>query len=159
MSPTVHMAGYTLTERIQETRATTVFRGVRESDGESILVRLLRDEYPTPIDLARLRHEYALFRSIAAPGVARALDLISSANRLGIVLEDAGPRSLRDVIDAGRPEPSRFLELAIGLAEVVGSIHRLGILHKDIKPEHFLVDARTGALKLIDFGASTRLSR
>jgi predicted ATPase/HPt (histidine-containing phosphotransfer) domain-containing protein len=159
INPSLGLAGYRLAERLHESPWALLFRGVREADGRGVLIKILRDESPTAIELARLRHEHAVLASLTAPGVARPLELVSAGNRLALVLEDAGAGSLRDIIDAGRPELPRFLELAIALAKIVESIHREGILHKDLKPEHFLVDAETGALTLIDFASATRLPR
>ena len=38
------------------------------------------------------------------------------------------------------------------LARALNYIHALGICHRDIKPQNLLLNPRTGALKLCDFG-------
>jgi len=43
-------------------------------------------------------------------------------------------------------ELSRFLRFAVGLATALGKLHEQGLIHKDIKPAHILVDSASGAV-------------
>lgn len=44
------------------------------------------------------------------------------------------------------------------IVETVLSIHKLGVIHRDLKDENILVDLHTGKVKLIDFGAGAFLT-
>jgi serine/threonine protein kinase len=60
----------------------------------------------------------------------------------------------------GEPwEVSPFLRVAIGIAVALGHLHRQGLVHKDVKPEHLLVDIASGAAWLTGFGIASRLTR
>ena len=52
-----------------------------------------------------------------------------------------------------------FLRLAIGLAGALGEVHRRGIVHKNVKPAHVLVNPATGQVWLTGFGIASRLPR
>lgn len=45
-------------------------------------------------------------------------------------------------------------ETAAGLHD----LHELGFVHRDVKPENVLI-ARSGHIKLVDFGSAARLSK
>lgn len=44
------------------------------------------------------------------------------------------------------------------MIQAIHSIHSLGFVHRDIKPDNILVDV-SGHLKLIDFGSSAKCTR
>ena len=54
---------------------------------------------------------------------------------------------------------NNFLQIAIHLAAILVQLHQQNIIHKDIKPCNILVNEKTGQVRLIDFGISTRLLR
>jgi hypothetical protein len=52
-----------------------------------------------------------------------------------------------------------FLHLALGLAGAVARLHQRGLIHKDIKPAHLLVNCADGQVRLTGFGIASRLPR
>lgn len=44
------------------------------------------------------------------------------------------------------------------MIQAIQSIHSIGFVHRDIRPENILID-KIGHLKLVDFGSSAKLSR
>ncbi|MGH6881235.1 MAG: AAA family ATPase, partial [Hypericibacter sp.] len=55
-------------------------------------------------------------------------------------------------------ELTRFLKVAIALAAVLRQVHQRGLIHKDIKPTHLLVDP-SGNVWLTGFGIASLLPR
>jgi len=62
------------------------------------------------------------------------------------------------IADHGRTAPLKIrIEMAVGMARSLDRIHRMGIVHRDVKPANFLVTPPTSpgaapSLKLTDFG-------
>src|SRR6185369_9774377 len=136
----ITLPGYTFGSTLIETGATILYRGHRNSDGRAVVAKVLRSEYPTRADLARLRHEHALLRSMDQDEAVRAFDLVKHGNGLVLIMEDVGVRSVRTLIGTRLPL-AELLDIAIAMAGAVQAIHRHHIIHKDIKPHHFfLVD-------------------
>jgi predicted ATPase/serine phosphatase RsbU (regulator of sigma subunit)/tRNA A-37 threonylcarbamoyl transferase component Bud32 len=153
-------AHYTIKSKIRETVHADLFRGHRNADLSPVVLKVPRGDYPSAIQLAKLKHEYGLLRSLQVPGVVRTFGLEKFGNNVALVLEDVGDRSLDKVVGPGprRFDARTFLRLAISITRVVESIHRNQVIHKDIKPHHFFENER-GEIKLVDFGLATRLSQ
>jgi PAS domain S-box-containing protein len=56
-------------------------------------------------------------------------------------------------------ELGRFLRLAVCIATALGRLHQRGVVHKDVKPAHILVNCTDGEVRLTGFGIATRLPR
>ena len=115
-------------------------------------------EHPPPATLDRLAHEYGLKDELEGAWAVRPLELVRERGRTMLVLEDPGGELLEGLL--GQPmavEP--FLRLALGLVAAIARLHQLGLIHKDIKPAHLLVDPSSGTVRLTGFGIASRLPR
>ncbi|MGF6542033.1 serine/threonine protein kinase [Paraburkholderia youngii] len=112
----------------------------------------------TPASLERLAHEYHLKEELSGDWAVRPLELVSEGSQTVLVLEDSGAVPLDRLI--GTPIPlERFLQLAIDIVTALGKAHQRGLIHKDIKPAHILVNDATGEVRLTGFGIASRLPR
>src|SRR4051812_24598977 len=106
---------YTLTEPLHLGGAHILHRGYRNADRAPVTVKLLKSEYPTQREIARLRHEYVISREIDAPGVVKAYALEKVGHGLALILEDFGGRPLDELLRAGGLELGAALEIASSL--------------------------------------------
>ncbi len=139
-------------------------------DGEMRLSRCASDGSPSPVlvltavhdpppasVVKRLEQEYALRTELDPHWAVRPLELRREAGRILLVFEDPGGRTLDRM--TGTPfEIGEFLRIAIQLAAALGQVHRRGLIHKDVKPAHVLVDAGD-QVRLTGFGLASRLPR
>ena len=151
--------GYKITEKLHDGKHTLVFRAHRDSDGESVVLKLPQSDYPTRRELERLQHEYDIARMLNDPGVVRAYGLEQQDKRLYLVLEDFGGISLRALIQNQPLALEEFLEFAVQVTQSLVVVHSRNVIHKDIKPLNILINPENGQVKLTDFGISTRLDR
>ncbi|WP_257458561.1 GAF domain-containing sensor histidine kinase [Archangium lipolyticum] len=130
-----------------------------KGDAESLVLKRARHGPLAPSSTAMLHHELELLRELerlGTPGVVRALSLEDTAGMPALVLEDAGPRDLRDWSKHHPFEPDTFLELAIQLTEILGHIHRHDVIHRDINPTNIIVRPGSIHLTVIDFDLAIR---
>ena len=157
------LSGYQILSQIYESANSLVYRGIRNQDQQSVILKVLKQEYPTPAELTHYKQEYEITCNLSGEGVIRAYDLIPYQKTLAIVLEDFGGESLDQWLQRRRgthPEPlslAEFLSLGMQSARGLSNIHTAQVIHKDINPSNIVVNAKTGQLKIIDFGISTAL--
>src|SRR5215475_6231256 len=135
-------------------------RGRPGADGSpsTVLAVLLTEEHPTPASLDRLAHEHALRDQLGSAWAVRPLELVREHGRSLLVLEDPGGDPLARLL--GEPmELASFLRLAIGIAGALAKLHRRGLVHKDLKPAHILVNCADQQPRLTGFGIASRLPR
>jgi predicted ATPase/signal transduction histidine kinase len=155
----ISLAGYNFTEKLFESNNTIVYRAYDESRKIPVVVKMLKDEYPKPEAVAGLEREYKLLENLKLEGVIEVFSLQKCNNGLAIIMEDFGASSLSKILEERNLSLKEFLSIGIKLTEILGDIHQLGIIHKDINPSNILWNSETDKLKVIDFEISTVLPR
>ncbi|MBE9224226.1 AAA family ATPase [Phormidium sp. LEGE 05292] len=156
---TVKLPGYQLLETVHSGGKTVIYRGQRETDKTSVIVKTLRSEYPTLEEITRLRHEYKIMQPLHLAGVIQPYELKDYQHSLALVLEDFPGITLKDFISSQTNTLIDFLKIAIDLAQTLGELHENHIIHKDIKPHNILIDPESCEIKLIDFSISSLLDK
>jgi serine/threonine protein kinase len=90
------VVGYDLGEKLHEGMRSVVYRGRRRSDGLAVIVKGLRGEHPSRDDLAQLKREYEITRSLDVADVIKVHALERDGAGLAVLVEDCGaaaPRS------------------------------------------------------------------
>src|SRR5262245_33507646 len=143
-------------ETLSQDEGRVLYRSVNRVDQSPVLV--LAIERPTAQLLRQLQHEYVYRDQLDAAWAARPLALAGDHGRALLVLEDPGGVLLSSLV--GKPwEISSFIRVAIGIAVALRGLHGQGLVHKDIKPEHLLINVASGAAWLTGFGIASRLKR
>lgn len=100
----------------------------------------------------RFIQEIRLTRQINHPNIVRVHTFERWRELRFIVMEFIDGVDLRRWAEARRPIPlGRALEIVAGVAAGLAAAHRLGIVHRDVKPENVLLDGE-GRPRLVDFG-------
>jgi serine/threonine protein kinase len=106
----------------------------------------------------RFEHEAILARKLQHPNAVRVEDIDKTeGGQPFIVMEYIEGRSLKSSIETESPMPaSRIRPIVKQVASALDAAHRLGIVHRDVKPENIiLVQEPDGELaKVLDFGVA-----
>ena len=159
------IANYKVSTQIYESANSLVYRGIREKDKCPVILKVLKQDYPTPAELTRYKQEYEIARRFNSEGIIKAYALEPYQRTLTIVLEDCGASSLKLAMNEGifqvpviANSLRDFLTLAIKIVAILGEVHMANIIHKDINPSNIIFNPKTKQVKLIDFGISTLLT-
>ena len=153
------LSGYQIIDQIYQSSNSLIYRGYREADNQPVILKTLRDAYPSPERIACYQREYDITHNLHFPGVVQVYAWETHQQRPVLVLEDFGGSSLTELQLAGEIELEQFLQLAISIVESLTQIHSANIIHKDINPSNIVFNPNTRQVKIIDFGISTVLSR
>lgn len=124
----------------------------------TVLVARPATEQPRPGCLDRLAHEFGLKDELDGAWSVRPLAMVREGAQVQLVLEDPGGAPLVQLLIAPM-ETATFLRLAVSIAVALGKLHQCGIVHKDLKPSHILVNCTDGQARLTGFGLASRLPR
>ena len=155
----ISIPDYKILASISKSASSEVYRSIRLQDNKAVILKVLKQDYPTPEQLVRYKQEYEIARSLNLQGVVRVYGLEPTSNTFAIALEDFGGDSLKNLMAARQFSLEECLTIAIQVTEILGELHQKNIIHKDINPSNIVINPVSGELKLIDFGISTVLSR
>ncbi|MGB8690030.1 MAG: AAA family ATPase, partial [Microcoleus sp.] len=171
--------GYRIIEQIYNGSKTQVYRGISESNNTSLVIKLLKSEYPTFSELVQFRNQYSITKNLDLTGIVKPIALLNYRNAFALVMEDVGGVSLAEYTanadrnDSGdsssnsevsSPQISpllleEFLPIAIQVVQSIEGLYHNRIIHKDIKPQNIIINPETKEVKLIDFSISSLLPR
>jgi diguanylate cyclase (GGDEF)-like protein len=152
-------ANYILREKIDQSRRSIVYRGNKDGDTRSYVIKVLKTKDPSPSEIARFKQEYELIRSLDLEGVIKTLDIISQGGDFALILEDFDGVSLKSILDQKeRFNLKSFLRLSAKIAEILGNLHKKWVVHRDIKPHNIFIHQKTGVVKITNFGISALLT-
>lgn len=155
----IKLKGYNVKEELYAGPHSIVFRGVRITDAQSVIINLLNQEFPSDLLLSYFRREYEIARRVSGEGNLLVYDLVRHNNTLAIVMEDIHGVSLSQVIRSTSLSLSEKLSLAVKTAHSLSLIHKKQIIHKNICPSNIFWNRETGRLVITDFGIAAELKR
>ena len=137
----------------------SVYEAEDSASGRRVAVKLVSSDHRVSEEtLNRFRQEGRLASAIAHPRCVFVLAADEEAGRPYIVMELMPGATLNDLVNKNGPLPvedavRKILDVIEGLQEA----HRLGVIHRDVKPSNCFV-TEDGRVKVGDFGLAKSLS-
>jgi predicted ATPase/signal transduction histidine kinase/tRNA A-37 threonylcarbamoyl transferase component Bud32 len=153
------ISGYQVVTQLYESANSLVYRGYRESDNQAVILKVLKEDYPTPAELTRYKQEYEITQALNSNLLIKAYGIEKYQNTLVMFLEDCQATALSQLRTEQSWEVANWLDIAIKITEGLGEIHAENLIHKDINPANIVFNSHTNQLKIIDFGISSQFSR
>lgn len=160
----VFVGPYRIGDEISSGGMGVVFHATNVVDpGRSVALKVIRDEFAGDVtQRRRFINEGQIIDSINHPNIVTVYDRGEHNERLYIAMEYLAGRTLAEVIGetaarGGVIGERRCLRIMTQLADAVTSIHAMGIVHRDIKPNNVMVtgaEEATEKVKLLDFGTA-----
>ncbi|MBD9728974.1 serine/threonine-protein kinase [Streptomyces caniscabiei] len=151
---------YRIVEQLGRGGMGVVWRAVDEVLHREVALKELRTYTdagaPELADLGlRMQREARAAARVRHPGVVAVHDVAEVDGRPLIVMELVDGPSLDDVLnDRGPLDPREAAAIGAKVMDALAAAHRVGVLHRDVKPGNILLD-RSGRVVLTDFGIAT----
>ena len=153
-----YLGSYRLLNLVGNGRHCQVWEAMHDGRNERFALKIINANYRTDSEqLNLMKHEFAVGCDLVHPNVIRSIEFDSSKLSPFLAMEFfASATNLKQLIVQGvdrivRQVPKIIEQAAAGLAY----FHRQGWIHRDIKPDNFLVNPAAD-VKLIDFAIAER---
>jgi len=123
----------------------------------SVAIKLVRSEVDHPAYRARLLREAQAMARLEHPNVARVYEVGSDRGRLFVAMELIDGVTLSTWLRVQRRPWQAIVAMFHQVGAGLAAVHRVGLIHRDFKPDNVLVD-RDGRARVVDFGLA-RLDR
>ena len=130
-----------------------VYRAWDKIEKRTVAIKVLRPEYEQDAEFVRrFSREAEAAAKMSHENIVNLLDVGKDNDMRYIVMEYVPGKTLKDLIrERGRIAPDTAVRMVIRILAAVDHAHKNGIVHRDIKPQNILVDAK-GKVKVADFG-------
>ncbi|MGD1807017.1 trifunctional serine/threonine-protein kinase/ATP-binding protein/sensor histidine kinase [Dapis sp. BLCC M126] len=150
----LNLPTYQETNQIYTGTRTLVYRAIRDTPREPVIIKILRNSHPSFNELVQFRNQYIITRHLEHPAIVKPLALERYGNGYALIMPDLGAIPLSKYWQNSDQSLTNFLHIAIQLAEVLHYLSQQQIIHKDIKPSNIVIHPETSQVQLIDFSIS-----
>ena len=155
------IGGYRLESLIGEGGMGCVYAASHHRLGRPAAVKVLRASFAAYGDyMQRFFDEARVVNAIRHPNIIDIFDFVESDNprRVACIMELLEGDTLRKTIKENALELKEAINLGIQLADALSAVHRVNVVHRDLKPDNIFVLKNAGdfsqvpSIKVLDFG-------
>lgn len=139
-------------ELLHESRVTLLYRVRAVASGQVFVLKTLRDGTDAA-DAAALAHEEWLARRVASADFPQIVNWSARGHLYYLMSWHEGATLARHLEQGRRFMPVEAVDLATRVLKGLAALHRLAIVHRDIKPDNLHLGA-DGRLRLLDLGVA-----
>ncbi|KAL5555056.1 hypothetical protein UlMin_037292 [Ulmus minor] len=148
------MDQYEKVEKIGEGTYGVVYKARDRLSNETIALKKIRLEQEDEGVPSTAIREISLLKEMQHGNIVKLQDVVHSEKRLYLVFEylDLDLKKHMDSSPEFAKDPHQIKMFLYQILRGIAYCHSHRVLHRDLKPQNLLIDRRTNALKLADFG-------
>ena len=149
---------YQVIEELGKGGMGRVYKVFDEKIKEKIALKLLKPEISRDEQaIQRFSNELRFSRKISHRYVCRMFDLGEADGAHYITMEYVSGEDLKSILRMMGPmSAGKVVLIARQVGEGLAEAHRLGVIHRDLKPQNIMID-REGNVRIMDFGIARSL--
>ena len=136
---------------------SSVYLGWDQALERRVAIKVLAPEFVRHLeDRERFRREARIAASLFHPNIVPVYASEQDNGLTFVIMRYvAGPSLAARLDSVGALPVDETVEILAALADALHSVHGIGVVHRDIKPDNILLDEVTGRPMLADFGVAT----
>lgn len=138
--------------------STAVYAAFDRVEKRDVALKVVRVDRMSPSALSRLKREVLAARESGSERLVQVFEIELAGEALTLCMERVAGESLGERLRSGPLAISEAVRIATGVLEALRDLHRLEIVHRDVKPGNVLLTDE-GSVKLTDFGLERRWER
>jgi len=144
---------YQIIEELGRGGMGNVYKALDKELGEKVALKLLKPEIASDDRMIeRFRNELKFARKITHKNVCRMFDLSKTEKTPYITMEYVSGEDLKSSLRRMGPlHVGKAIFIAKQVCEGLGEAHKLGVIHRDLKPQNIMID-KQGYAHIMDFG-------
>ncbi len=152
------LGDYKLLDQIGEGGMGVVYRAVQPGANRVVALKVIRSAMTGAGESfrkkaeSRFRNEVAAAAQLEHENIVPVYDVGNVGDLMYFAMRFVEGKSLNDLVKQGPMENRLAATYLVGTARGVAEAHRLGILHRDLKPHNVMVETRSGRPMVADFG-------
>jgi predicted Ser/Thr protein kinase len=145
-------------EKIGEGSFGVVYKGVY--NGEDVAIKVIKHTEDDVAFVEEFCKEVLALAELSHPNIVRFIGACLERPDISIVTEYVSRGSLRRILDDPSIQltPDMIQKLILGVSEGMRYLHRMGVLHRDMKSDNLLVTSDWN-VKITDFGLARLMER
>ena len=149
---------YQVIEELGKGGMGRVYKALDTEVNEKIAIKLIKQEIAKDKKtIERFRNELRLARRIRHKNVCQMFDLSREQGRYYITMEYIRGDDLKSLIKRmGRFSTAQAINTALQVCDGLIEAHKLGVVHRDLKPQNIMID-QDGSARIMDFGIARSL--
>jgi serine/threonine protein kinase/tetratricopeptide (TPR) repeat protein len=149
---------YEIIEELGEGGMGKVYRVFDKKLNEEVALKLIKPEIASDLKtLERFSNELRIARKIVHKNVGRMYELMEEDGTHFITLEFVSGQDLKGLIkQSGQLAVGTTMKIAKQLCSGLSEAHKLGVVHRDLKPGNIMID-KEGDVRIMDFGIARSL--
>ncbi len=149
---------YQIVEELGKGGMGKVYRVVDKKLDEEVALKLIKPEIASDRKtVERFSKELKFARKIVHKNVGRMYELMEDEGRYFITMEYVSGQDLKGLIrQTGQLTVGKSISIAKQVCEGLAEAHKLGVVHRDLKPHNIMIN-KEGNARIMDFGIARSL--
>jgi len=150
---------YEIIEELGTGGMGSVYRAEDTKIRQEVALKLIRPEIAASRrTIERFRNEIKTARMIGHRNVCRMFDLGEEKGAYFITMEYVSGEDMKSFLRRAAPlSPGRAISIGKQICEGLAEAHRLGVVHRDLKPGNIMID-KDGNARIMDFGIARSIA-